>query len=175
MALLKIKNLILDVDGVLTTGQMIYSCSGKEYKVFGSDDNDALSLCSKVFNIHAVSGDKNGLSITQARVQGHMHLKLDLVSTHDRVDWIKKHYNLAETIYMGDGIFDVLVFNQVAYSIAPANSCDSALKVANYVTKRPGGSGAVTEACEHILKKFFKINDITSLISKSERIGAWKN
>lgn len=42
---------ILDVDGVLTTGQFFYSTEGKVYKVFGPDDNDALSLLSKFIDI----------------------------------------------------------------------------------------------------------------------------
>ena len=38
------KIFILDVDGVMTTGQFFYSTEGKVYKVFGPDDNNALSL-----------------------------------------------------------------------------------------------------------------------------------
>ena len=40
----KMKVLILDVDGVMTTGQFLYSESGKQMKVFGPDDNDGLGL-----------------------------------------------------------------------------------------------------------------------------------
>ena len=42
-----------------------------------------------------------------------MNFKLFLVSTFKRVEWIKERYNLSETIYMGDGIFDYLVMKKV--------------------------------------------------------------
>ena len=57
---------------------------------------------------------------------------------------------------MGDGIFDKYVFESVGYSIATANSDFSAKKAANFVTKRGGGERAVSEACLHILEKFFE-------------------
>jgi 3-deoxy-D-manno-octulosonate 8-phosphate phosphatase (KDO 8-P phosphatase) len=57
---------------------------------------------------------------------------------------------------MGDGIFDKYVFESVGYSIATANSDFSAKKAASFVTKRGGGERAVSEACLHILEKFFE-------------------
>ena len=38
------KNFILDVDGVMTTGQFFYTAGGKVMKVFGPDDSDALAF-----------------------------------------------------------------------------------------------------------------------------------
>ena len=46
------KFLIIDVDGVMTTGQFFYSEKGKVFKVFGPDDNDALSILSRYIKIH---------------------------------------------------------------------------------------------------------------------------
>ena len=45
------KYFILDVDGVLTTGQFLYSSDGKVMKVFGPDDNESLGLLQKYDNI----------------------------------------------------------------------------------------------------------------------------
>jgi len=47
----------------------------------------------------------------------------------------------------------------VGYSIAPANSDEKAIEMADYVTKRSGGDRAVAEACLHILEKFFEPYD----------------
>ncbi|MBT4349765.1 HAD hydrolase family protein [bacterium] len=168
------KNLIVDVDGVLTTGQMIYSSKGKEFKIFGADDNDALSLLSKKISIHMISGDKNGFPISSKRVKEHMGYPISLVSTFNRVQWIKSNFSLKETIYIGDGIFDFLVFDKVAYAIAPQNAHPSAKKAADFITDSKGGEGAVAEACLHILKKFFDISDIKLLITQSDSISSWK-
>ncbi len=158
------KVFILDVDGVLTNGQFLYNSEGKYLKVFGPDDNDGLAILKKYIEIRFVTGDKKGFDISKKRIVDHMNYNLDLVSTINRVEWIEERYNLKETIYMGDGIFDHLVMNKIGYSIAPANSDTSAKKAADYITKRVGGDRAVAEACIHILEKFFnkKIDSKTS-------------
>ena len=85
-----------------------------------------------------------------------MHFKLDLVSTTNRINWIKERYNLDKVIYMGDGIFDFFVMKEVLYSIATIESDENAKRVADYITKRSGGKRAVAEACFHIMDKFFE-------------------
>lgn len=146
---------ILDVDGVMTTGQFLYSDDGKVFKIFGPDDNDGLSLLSPYLNILFVTGDKKGFNITKKRIVEDMGFPLDLVSTVTRIDWINDHFDPQKVIYMGDGIFDHYVMRSVCYSIAPANAHTHAKKYANFVTHQSGGDRAVAEACLHILENFF--------------------
>ena len=160
---MKPEMLVLDVDGVLTTGQFLYSKNGKEFKIFGPDDNDGLALLKPFLKIHFVTQDKKGFSISKKRIVTDMKYPLELVKTLDRVEWMKKQISLNKIIYMGDSIFDHLIFSKVGYSIAPANADSLAKKNADFVTKRNSGERAVAEACLHILKKFFDINDITTL------------
>lgn len=150
------KNLILDVDGVMTTGEFFYTADGKMMKVFGADDNDGLSLLKPYLDIRFVTGDKKGFAISKKRIEDDMGFPLDLVSTIRRIDWIKSKYDPQKVIYIGDGIFDHYVMREVGYSIAPANADKLAKHYANYVTTRGGGDRAVAEACLHILEKFFK-------------------
>ena len=150
------KVFILDTDGVITTGQFFYTAEGKAMKVFGPDDNDALSLLKPYLETRFVTGDKKGYPISKKRISDDMKFQLDLVSTIHRVEWIKERYNLAEVIYMGDGIFDHYVMQRVGYSIAPANADKLTASQANYVTNRSGGDRAVAEACLHILEEFFE-------------------
>lgn len=169
------KAFILDVDGVMTTGQFFYTENGKAMKVFGPDDNDALSLLKPYLDIVFVTGDKKGFSITRKRIVDDMKYPLELVSTIRRVEWISKKYPLNEVIYMGDGIFDSYVFKKVGYSIATKNSDRNAKIHADYVTKRSGGDRAVAEACLHILKKFFKAYDSEKLPDSQIKLsGEWK-
>ena len=49
---------VLDVDGVLTTGQFLYSKDGKMFKVFGPDDNEGLMLLKPFLKIHFLTQDK---------------------------------------------------------------------------------------------------------------------
>jgi 3-deoxy-D-manno-octulosonate 8-phosphate phosphatase (KDO 8-P phosphatase) len=96
------------------------------------------------------------------------------VSTIRRIDWISERYDPDRVIYMGDGIFDHYVMNQVAYSIAPANADKNAKGCANYVTERAGGDRSVAEACIHIMEKFFIPYNPSELPSSQGKMsGEW--
>ena len=155
------KIFILDVDGVLSTGQFLYTADGKTMKIFGPDDNDALHLLANYISIQFVSGDEKGFAISRKRIVDDMKFPLELVSTSQRIDWIAQRHALSDVIYMGDGIFDHYVMKQVAYAIAPANADPLCKKHAHYVTQRSGGERAVAEACLHIMEKFFAPYDPT--------------
>ena len=135
------KYFILDVDGVITNGQMIYDKNGKKYKIFGQDDHDSLKIIKKYMNIFFISGDKIGFKIS-----------------NKRTSWLQNTFGLENCIYMGDGIFDHLVMKKVLYSIAPNGCLDHVSKTANFKTKNYPGNRAVAEAVIHILKHFFGID-----------------
>jgi 3-deoxy-D-manno-octulosonate 8-phosphate phosphatase (KDO 8-P phosphatase) len=169
------KIFIIDVDGVMTDGKFYYSEKGKVLKCFGPDDNDALKLLKGFMDIQFVTGDKRGFVITKKRISD-MKFNVQLVSTIQRLEWIKKKFNLSEVIYMGDGIFDHYIMKKVSYSIAPANADYNCKKSSDYITKRNGGDRAVSEACLHILKKFFKHDPQKTDIPKNIRFsGGWKS
>lgn len=165
------KFFIIDVDGVMTDGQFHYTVDGKVAKIFGPEDSDALNLLKDNLKIHFVSGDKRGFQISKKRIVDDMHFPLDLVSTFDRVAWIEKEYTVADSIYMGDGIFDSIVFDKVGYGIAPANAFFKTKKYADFITNARGGEGAVAEACLHIMEKFFIPFDPLNL--KVKKVGVW--
>lgn len=157
---------ILDVDGVMTTGQFFYTADGKVMKVFGADDNDALALLKPFIEIRFVTGDKKGFPISRKRIVDDMHLPLDLVSTFRRIEWIAERYDPKRVIYMGDGIFDHYVMKHVAYAIAPANADKNAKEHAQFITERTGGDRSVAEACLHIMERFFvpfNLNELPGL------------
>jgi 3-deoxy-D-manno-octulosonate 8-phosphate phosphatase (KDO 8-P phosphatase) len=169
------KIFIIDVDGVMTDGKFYYSEKGKILKCFGPDDNDALKLLNNYIAIQFVTGDKKGFKITKKRIAD-MKFKVKLVSTIKRLEWIENNFNLSEVIYMGDGIFDHYTMKKVGYSMSPANADDNCKKYANFITKRNGGDRAVSEACLHILKKFFNISPHNKNIPKNIKFsGGWNS
>ena len=168
------KNLIFDVDGVFTDGKFHYSENGKVMKVFGDADNDALSLIKDSLHIEMITGDKRGFPISKKRIQDDMGFPIHLVSTFQRVEWIASKYDLLETIYMGDGIYDPLVFTKVGYSIAPNNAFYNTKKYANFVTTSNGGEGAVAEAIIHIYELIFQKKFDILNINIQHKSGAWE-
>ncbi len=167
------KHFVIDVDGVMTDGRFYYTEEGKAMKAFGPDDHDALLLLQPYMNVHFVTGDRKGFDITKKRIADDMKFKLDLVSTIERLQWMKQSgYEPDETIYMGDGIFDAIVFHEVAYGIAPANALFTTKEHADFITQSCGGDSAVAEACIHILEHFFTAFDPLKVQLKKSS-GEW--
>jgi len=161
------KCFIIDVDGVMTTGEMLYNADGKTFKIFGPDDHDALILLKPFIDVKFISADHRGYNISKARIVDDMDMSLQIAPSRGRAEWISKILPLNNVIYMGDGIFDGDVFNKVNYSIAPADAYHSTKKLANFVTTSNGGRRAVAEACIHILEKFFSFEPLKTDYNKS--------
>lgn len=151
----KPKVFLIDVDGVMTTGQFFYTPEGKAMKVFGPDDHDGLSLLKEFMEICFVTGDRRGFAITEKRIAQDMKFPLELVSTTHRLDWIASRWDPQTVVYMGDGIFDHYVFDKVGYGISPANGFYVARQKADFVTRCAGGDRAVAEASLHLMETFF--------------------
>lgn len=156
----KMKYFVLDVDGVFTNGQFLYTEEGKFAKVFGPHDHDGIKLVRNYLRVMAVTADRRGFKITKKRIGEDMNLQLELVTEGERLAWLNKNFNLPRVIFMGDGMFDAQIFKHVGYSIAPNNAFYLAKERANYVTRHNAGEGAVAEACLHVLEKFFEPFDI---------------
>lgn len=164
-------NFILDVDGVLTDGKFLYDSQGKQYKEFGADDADALNLVKHLFNIYFVSADKRGFDISKRRVED-MGFTLELVSSNKRIEWmVNKFGSLKNCIYMADGLYDAVVFNEKElHRVAPANAFLTTKMFADIVTQKRGGEGAVAEAIfSKLLDRYYL--GIYSNLSFPERIN----
>lgn len=152
----QITHCIFDVDGVFTTGQFLYTATGKFAKVFGPHDADGIKLLRLHAELLAISADRRGFAITKKRIEDDMGIPLHHVSEGDRLAWLEKKFDLDACAYVGDGMHDAPILARAAYGIAPANAFPLAKKAADYVTEAKSGEGAVAEACLHIIKKFFK-------------------
>ena len=150
-------NFLIDLDGVFTDGKFHYSEKGKIFKVFGADDHEEINILKNYMYIHVITADVRGFEISRKRINEDMNLPLDLVGSKERLSWLADRFDLNSTIYMGDGIYDSLIFANVMYSIAPRNALIFTKKYADYVTESNGSERAVAEACLHILAKFFSL------------------
>ena len=146
---------LLDVDGVMTTGQFLYSEDGKEYKVFGPHDNDGLKLIKDKATIKFITADERGFQITKKRIVDDMEFELELVSEQDRFKYIKENYGFQNLIYMGDGYHDAKILKESMFGIAPNNARKEARAASDYITEANAGEGAVLDACLRIIKEYF--------------------
>ena len=150
---------LLDVDGVMTTGQFLYSQDGKEYKVFGPHDNDGLKLIRDKAIVKFITADKRGFAITKKRIVDDMGFELELVSEKDRFDYILEQYGFENLVYMGDGYHDAKILKKCMFGIAPKNARGEAKDVADFITKSKAGEGAVLDACLKVIEKFGEGNE----------------
>ena len=161
--LMKIKMLLMDVDGVLTDGHIIYTSEGDELKKFNVQDGMGITLARKAGLKTGIITSRESKLVERRAAE----LKFDIVKQGckqklQEYENIKKKFDLADEniAYMGDDIPDMSILNRAGYSIAPANARDEVKAVCDYVTVQPGGQGAVREVIDKILKlqdKFYNI------------------
>ncbi len=151
----KIKMIIMDVDGVLTDGCIILGSKGEELKNFYVQDGVGIYLAlQKGLVIALVSGRRSEVVKRRAEelkiseiYQG-VSLKIEIYHK------LLKKYGLKdeEIAYIGDDLGDIPPLRKAGLALAPANGVEEIKDIVHYVTRAPGGGGAVREAIDIILK-----------------------
>jgi 3-deoxy-D-manno-octulosonate 8-phosphate phosphatase (KDO 8-P phosphatase) len=150
----KIKLLILDVDGVLTDGRIIYDNFGDELKFFNVNDGLGVYLLRKAgIKTVIITAKKTRAVIKRARdmrVQAvySNHYKLKIYQG------VLKRFRVKdeEVCFMGDDLLDLPIVRRVGLAAAPPNAIEEVKNSAHYITRKYGGRGAVREVIEIILK-----------------------
>ena len=151
----KIKVLALDVDGVLTDGKINLLSDGQEFKSFDVQDGFGLVIFKR-------AGHKTAIITARAshpvEIRG-ADLKIDKIyqDAYPKGSYYRQllaDLDVAdeEVCFMGDDLPDLEVLQHVGFAVAVANAAQEVKAAADYVTVRKGGSGAVREVVELILK-----------------------
>ncbi len=150
-----IRLFLCDVDGVLTDGAIIMG-QGVELKRFSIQDGLGLRLLQKEgLKVGWISNRPSTSTIERAKdlKVDYLHQQKAGTKTQAAEDMMKQAGVTWEQVcYMGDDIVDLAVLKRAGFAAAVANAIAEAKDVAHYVTKAPGGDGAVREVCEMILK-----------------------
>lgn len=151
----RVRMLILDVDGVLTNGQIFFGNEGELFKQFNVQDGMGISLFRQAgYKVAVITGrtsDIVRLRSAELKIddvyQGSMSKKAALQ------DVLNKHHLTADEVcYIGDDLIDIPVMNRVGFPCAVANAVLEVKQSAAYVAEKEGGRGAVREIVELILK-----------------------
>jgi len=161
----KIKLLLLDVDGVLTDGRIIYDSSGRDSKFF--DVHDGLGVyCLHKFGINTVIiTAKNSKTISpRSKDMRVAEVFADIFPKTAVLDKILKKYRVSaeEICFVGDDLVDLSLMRKIGLPVAVINASNDIKEVAAYVTVCRGGRGAVREVAELILKSQGKWKDVLS-------------
>ena len=151
----KIELVLLDVDGVLTDGRIIWDANGTEIKFFNVKDGHGIKLLQRAgIQVGIITGRTSPVVDLRAKELGISLVYQGSLRKQDSYDDIKRITGLSDhqIAYMGDDVIDVPVMRRVGFAAAPSDALPEALAVADLVTSRCGGMGAVRELCDLILK-----------------------
>ena len=151
----KIKVVAMDVDGVLTDGRIIVDSNGVETKNFDVQDGFGIVFLRKCgIKTAIISARESGVVAHRAK-----DLQIDKVyvgvypklsAFEDMLEAFKVQDK--EVCFIGDDLADITVMRRSGVSVAVANAVFEVKQIADYVTKRKGGHGAVRETIELILQ-----------------------
>jgi len=158
MVLNKLKNiklLLLDVDGVLTDGGIIYNDNGAETKVFNVKDGLGMRLLMEAgIHLGIITGRRSNALYCRCNDLG-INLIYDGVRNKiDVLDEVLDQTGVSaeEVAFIGDDLPDLKLMKTIGLSIAVGDAHKVILDNADMVTSANGGHGAVREVCETILK-----------------------
>ena len=150
----QIKLLLLDVDGVLTDGSLLYANSGEESKSFHTQDGFGLRLLREAGIATGIITARTSALVERRANELKMQYifqgvgrKQEAYSEILKISGCKP----VQVAYMGDDWLDLTLLQQVGLALAPANADPEVRARVHYVTERTGGQGAVRDACNLLL------------------------
>ena len=151
----KIKMIILDVDGTMTDGRVYYSKNGEELKRFSIRDGMGIELLRKgEIGVGIITSENSPIVTARAAklkiepvLLGSRNKKKDLLELSEKIG-----IDIDNIAFVGDDINDLQALETAGFSACPADSAESVRNIADFVSSRNGGDGAVREIAEKILE-----------------------
>ncbi|OGR30374.1 MAG: phenylphosphate carboxylase subunit delta [Desulfuromonadaceae bacterium GWB2_53_15] len=150
-----IRLLLLDVDGVMTDGSIIYDGSGLETKCFNVRDGHGIKMLQRHgIEVGIITGRTSIVVDIRAKELGISLVYQGALKKLESYTDVKEKTGLddSQIAYMGDDVIDVPVLRRVGFAAVPLDGLPEVRAVAHYVSACGGGRGAVREVCDMILK-----------------------
>ncbi len=151
----RVRVVMMDVDGVMTDGRILFLSNGVDGRSFHSVDGHGIRMGQRGgLRFAIVSGRRSEAVAIRAR-------ELDIAEVHQGVTdkpacclEILERAGLREenACFIGDDLVDVPVMRRVGLAVAPADAQPEAREAAHWVTSRKGGRGAVREVIDLLLR-----------------------
>lgn len=150
-----IRLLLLDVDGVLTDGRIIYDHHGVETKAFDVKDGHGIKMIQRAgIEVGIITGRTSAVVEVRARELGITIVQqgaLDKLIPYQQI-LAERRLSDAQVAYVGDDVVDLPILRRVGFAATVADAIDEVKPLVDYVARRRGGRGAVREVCDLLLK-----------------------
>jgi len=151
----KIRLLILDVDGVMTDGRIIFDSNGVESKFFNVKDGHGIKMLQRAgIEVAIISGRQSEVVTIRAAELGIERVFQKATDKRAPYEQILADTGLSdrEIAFLGDDLIDIPVLRRVGFAAAPADAVAEVIPFVHYVTQKAGGWGAVRELADLLLK-----------------------
>ena len=161
-----IRMILLDVDGCLTDGRIIYSEDGNETKAFNVKDGLAIKSWMKLgYEVAIITGRKSEIVRRRANELGIRHLYQGVRDKASLTEELlaKLNIGLDETAAIGDDLNDYRMIKKVGMGFVPQNGSHYIKEIAGTVLQSKGGEGAVREMIEILICANAREGDFLSM------------
>jgi 3-deoxy-D-manno-octulosonate 8-phosphate phosphatase (KDO 8-P phosphatase) len=151
----KIRLLLLDVDGVMTDGRIIFDSNGVESKFFNVKDGHGIKMVQRAgIEVGIISGRKSLVVANRAEELGIECVVQGALNKLEPYLSIVAEKGLADeqVAFVGDDLIDIPILRRVGFAAAPADAVADVLPFTHLVTRSRGGWGAVREVCDLLLR-----------------------
>ena len=149
-----VRLLLLDVDGVLTTGGITWTHDGSEQKTFNIRDGLSIKLWQQAGGlVGIITGRSSAVVQIRARELSIDTVRQGVVDKLQAASEILAEQKISweQTAFIGDDLPDLSIVQRCGLGVAVADACSELLAAARLVTRLPGGRGAVREVIEQML------------------------
>ena len=150
-----ITTVVLDVDGVLTNGDIILMPGMQPVRKMNAKDGYAMQLAVRNgIRVAIITGGRSPEVKERLQGLGITDIYLGASSKMESYEDLKMCYDLKddEILYMGDDLPDYDIMKLVALAAAPQDAAPEIKAVADYVSPINGGKGCVRDVLEQLLK-----------------------
>lgn len=151
----KIETFIFDVDGVLTNCRMLITEAGEFLRTMNVRDGAAMKMALKAGYRVAIITKGNSIGVKDRLIFLGADPVYDNVTDKNiaLTDLVANHnVDLYKSLYMGDDLADLVVFDQVLLSTCPRDAAPEVIKKAEFVSHRDGGDGCVRDIIERVMR-----------------------
>jgi 3-deoxy-D-manno-octulosonate 8-phosphate phosphatase (KDO 8-P phosphatase) len=154
-ALKDVRLLILDIDGVLTDGRLYFGPKGEALKVFHVRDGHGIKLLMAAgVQVAALSGRRSAAAAARLR---ELSVPTVVQGCNDKLAALRKLTRRLEVdplqcACIVDDTPDLPLMSAVGLAAAVADAHPIVKSAAHWVSKAPGGTGAVRELCDALLR-----------------------